>query len=143
MKLLGLIEASEDLVTKEYVDKKTLEMAFNVENTVDQYYVKKVNVGLPNFFSKRHLIDGCNYTWAAIPKDKIKIDVAVDQFYEVQGSEWERIGVVYRSTSGNTRLVLCVADYKKKYWFITDGTVSRKGSLVKSDGPTWGVLTTE
>lgn len=141
--------------TKDLVNKKELN---DLENTIFETiqntnlaldgvskevtgYVSEVLEGieLPRFFSKKHLVDGCNYIWSAIPKEKIDIDIEVDTFYEILGAEWKNIGKVQGSTRGNTHLVLCVAKQDNKYYFITEGTVDKKDYPVRTGGNAWGV----
>lgn len=104
-------------------------------------YVSEALAGieLPRFFSKKHLVDNCNYIWSAIPKEKIDVDIEVDTFYEILGAEWKNIGKVQGSTRGNTHLVLCVAKQDNKYYFITEGTVYKKDYPVRTGGNAWGV----
>lgn len=161
MKLLGLIEAPEDLVTKEYVDE-------NFERKEEKNENDK---NIPKFFSKTYLEGAYGLEWVSIPKKAFrKLDsdkssqtgffhyldeqkvIEVDSFYTSQDAFLDetltKINIEeseMNTASGN--LMLCVSDYGDSYWFITKGVLLvDKQKLTNWKGTSqpltrWGMLT--
>ena len=130
MKLLGLIEAPEDLVTKKYVDE-------NFARKGETHSTENKN-NIPEFFSKTYLEEAYDLRWVAIPKDVFEEKLEVDTFYALSSGFWREIQKVDDYLSGYAgTVILCVADKDDKYWFINNGTltISPEIFLIKGKNP--------